>query len=123
MNVIELGTTLVQMCSEGKANEFMAQHYANDIVSIEGQSMGGMSARLEGIDAVRGKTEWWEANHDVHAMSADGPYVGNREDQFVVRFQIDVTPKGGERATMTEVALYTVADDKIVQEEFLYLMA
>lgn len=123
MDVIELGSTLVAMWNSGKATEFMNEYYADNIVSIEGQSMGGMPARLEGIDAVRGKADWWESNNDVHAVSSEGPFVGNREDQFVVRFQIDATPKGAERSQMTEVALYTVVDGKIAQEEFLYLMA
>lgn len=52
-----------------------------------------------------------------------GPFCGHREDQFVVHFVMDVTPKAaGERTQLNEVALYTVANGKIVQEEFLYLM-
>ena len=36
---------------------------------------------------------------------------------------MDVTPKAsGERMQMDEVAVYTVKDGKIVQEEFLYAM-
>ena len=81
-----------------------------------------MPARIEGLDGVKGKHEWWYANNEVHSSTAAGPYVGHREDQFVVRFAIDVTPTGGERAQMDEVALYTVRDGKIVQEEFLYNM-
>ena len=52
-----------------------------------------------------------------------GPFCGHREDQFVVHFVMDVTPKATrERTQLNEVALYTVANGKIVQEEFLYLM-
>ena len=37
---------------------------------------------------------------------------------------MDVTNKpSGERSQMVEVGLYTVAGGKVVQEEFLYLMA
>ena len=39
-------------------------------------------------------------------------------DQFAVRFALDVTPSGGARMTMEEVALYTVRDGKIVEERF-----
>ncbi len=39
-----------------------------------------------------------------------------------MKFDIDATPKeSGERTQMTEVGLYTVDGDKIVQEEFLGL--
>ena len=82
-----------------------------------------MPARLEGIDAVRGKAQWWYENHEIHSTRATGPFCGHRDDQFVVEFEMDVTPKAsGERTQMREVGLYTIADDKVVQEEFLYLM-
>jgi hypothetical protein len=57
-------------------------------------------------------------------MTATGPFCGNRENQFVVQFVLDVTPKAtGERMRMNEVGLYTVSNGKVAQEEFLYLMA
>jgi hypothetical protein len=39
-------------------------------------------------------------------------------DQFVVRFKIDMTPKGGQRMSLDEVGLYTVKNDKIIEERF-----
>ena len=41
-------------------------------------------------------------------------------NQFALRFQMDVTPRGGERVQLDEVALYTVANGKIVEERFFY---
>lgn len=41
----------------------------------------------------------------------------------MVRFTLDMTPKGGERGQLTEVGLFTVKDDKVVQEEYLYLVS
>jgi hypothetical protein len=81
-----------------------------------------MPARMEGVDAIRGKNQWCYANNEVHSTSATGPFVGHRDDQFVVRFHLDVTPIGGERMQMDEVGLFTVKDGKVAQEEFLYLM-
>jgi hypothetical protein len=50
--------------------------------------------------------------------------VGNRQDQFAVLYEMDFTQKSsGQRMQMSEVALFTVANGKIVQEEFLYSMA
>ena len=122
MNALEIGTALVTMNNEGREKDFVALYYAPDIVSIEGQGSEEMPARIDGLEGVKGKHEWWYANHEVHSSTADGPYVGHREDQFAVRFALDVTPTGGERMQMDEVALYTVRDGKIVQEEFLYRM-
>ncbi len=121
-SALEIGTRLVALCQEGKSDDAMNELYSDSIVSIEGQGSEEMPARMEGIEAIRGKAQWWYDNHEIHSMTTEGPYCGHREDQFVVRFAMDVTPKEGERMQMTEVGIYTVADGKVQQEEFLYLM-
>ena len=124
MSAMEVGTRLVQMFNDGQTIEAVNELYSDSVVSIEGQGSEEMPARMEGIDAIRGKNEWWYANNEVHSTSARGPYIGHREDQFIVHFDLHVTPKDtGERRQMQEVGLYTVAGGKVAQEEFLYLMA
>jgi len=49
-------------------------------------------------------------------VKVEGPYVHG--DQFVVRFKMDVTPKGQKRMSFDEVGLYTVKNGKIVEESF-----
>lgn len=120
MSAAEIGQKLVQLCNEGRAEDAVREFYDNNVVSIEAQEMPEMPARMEGLEAIAQKNAWWFDNHEVHAMNAQGPFVGLREDQFAVRFDLDVTPKGGERMQMSEVAIYTIANGKIVQEEFLY---
>ena len=120
---LEVGTQLTTLFNQGKAEEVLNTLYADDIVSLEGQGSEAMPARMEGIEAIRGKNQWWFENNEVHSAVAEGPYVGHRADQFVVHFALDVTPKDGERSSMREVGLYTVKDGKVTQEEFLYLMA
>ena len=124
MQALEIGSALVAAAAAGSEAEkaFVENYYAENVVSIEGGDMGEMPARIEGIEAIRGKHDWWFENNDVHGTEAEGPFIGSREDQFIVRFSLDATPKGGERNVMHEVGLYTVADGKIVQEEYLYLM-
>lgn len=124
MSALEVGKKLVALCKEDKGMEAVDTLYSERIVSIEGQEGEGMPARMEGIEAIRGKNNWWYDNHEVHSMVPTGPFCGHREDQFVVKFDLDVTFKpSGERSQMSEVALYTVADGKVVQEEFLYLQS
>lgn len=122
MTAQEIGKQLVELCNAGKAEEAVERFYDDRIVSIEGQGSEEMPARMEGIEAIHQKSKWWYDNHDIHDFRARGPFVGHRDDQFVVEFHVDMTPKGGERMQMDEVGLYTVKKDKIVQEEFLYLM-
>jgi ketosteroid isomerase-like protein len=78
----------------------------------------GPMAVVRGKAAVRGKGEWFAANHELHSFTATGPYVHG--DQFAVRFLADLTFKGtGERRTLDEIALYTVRDGMISEERFL----
>lgn len=100
---------------EGAAVKFNAA----EIVSIE--PMEGPRAVARGTEALKQKAEWWATNHEVHALTTEGPYVNG--DQFIVKFWVDVTVKGsGQRMQMSETGLYTVKDGKIVEERFFYAM-
>lgn len=124
MSAVEIGKQLVALCQAGKDSEAVDTLYDEKIVSIEGQGSEEMPARMEGIEAIRGKHQWWYENHDIHDTKASGPFVGHRDDQFAVLFEMDVTFKPtGQRTQMREVALFTVKNGKVVQEEFLYEMA
>jgi hypothetical protein len=119
---VKIGAELVALSNAGEGLEAVTRFYDEKIVSIEGQGSDEMPARMEGLDAIHGKNAWWYDNHEVHSAVATGPYCGHREDQFVVRFNMDVTFKPtGVRSQMEEVGLYTIRGGKIVQEEFLYL--
>ena len=67
---------------------------------------------------MKAKGEWWVANHEVHSSVVEGPLVAS--SHFAVKFKMDVTFQAPElrRFTMEEVAVYKVADGKIVYEEF-----
>ncbi len=115
METTEVAKGLVEMCRQGQFAEAIEAYYGEHIVSVEGN--GEATA---GLDAVRGKSQWFMENHEVHGAVVEGPFVAANE--FAVRFTLDVTFKpSGERSTMSEVALYTVTDGKIVNEKFLYL--
>lgn len=114
--VQEVADDLVAMCRQGQFDESGEKYWADDVVSLE--PMPGDMAKVQGKAGVRGKGEWWYANHEIHDVTVEGPYVHG--DQFAVRFKMDLTPKGGERMTMDEVGVYTVKDGKIAEERFFY---
>ncbi len=121
MSMPSVAQSLVDLCRQGKNIEAVDRHYADDIVSIEPAGNPQMPAVQQGKPAIRGKNEWWVANHEVHSASASAPMIG--DGQFTVHFQYDVTQKAtGKRFQMTEIGLYTVKGDKIVQEQFFYHM-
>jgi hypothetical protein len=110
---------LVSHCRAGNFIEAINALYSPDIVSVEPIGNEQMPREVSGIDAVRGKTEWWADNHEVHSSVVDGPFVG--ENKFAVYYNLDVTFKPtGKRNPMEEMALYTVNDGKIVREQFFY---
>ena len=122
MSAKEIGQKLVQFCKEGKNLESINTLYADDVESIEAATppMGDRVAK--GIEAVRGKNQWWTENHEVHSASVAGPYP-HGEDRFAVRFNYDVTNKpSGQRMQMDEIGVFTVKNNKVVKEEFYYDM-
>jgi len=119
--VVEIGKRLVELCQEGRGLEAVDALYDEKVVSIEAADSDDLPARMEGIEAIRGKNSWWYENHEIHSSSAAGPFCGHRDDQFAVVFEMDVTLRTtGVRSQLAEIALYTVSNGKIVQEEFLY---
>jgi len=120
MNTEEVAQKVVELCRKQAWKEALDAVYAKDIVSVEAQGMGGDSPEKRGIDQVRGKTQWWIDNMEVHHVKVGGPFVAH--DRFVVQYDIDVTDKNSKkRMQMSEVGVYTVKDGKIVREEFLPL--
>lgn len=124
MTTLEVGKQLVSLCNKGQNDKVYDTLYDPNIVSVEaadpppGQAPGTMR-EARGIKDVKAKNTWWEAHHTVHSETVDGPYPHG--DRFVVRFKFDVTDKDtNQRQTFEETAIYTVANDKIIREEFFY---
>jgi SnoaL-like domain len=115
----EIGQKLVELCKAGKNTEAMEALYAKDIVSVEAGAPPGKSPRTDGVAACLEKSKQFRAMHEIHGATIDGPFPHG--DRFAVIFDYDLTRRpDNQRIHMKEVALYTVANDKIVREEFFY---
>jgi len=114
MNTQDLANAFTSMCAKGEFDAAGKKFWSDDIVSREPTT--GDMAEVKGRKAVEGKGQWWYANHDVHNVAVEGPYVHG--DQFIVRFKMEVTPKGQKRMKLDEVGLYTVRNGKITEESF-----
>jgi ketosteroid isomerase-like protein len=120
MSTHKVAHELVKLCSEGKFAEAM-ELYSPDIVSMEAGAPPGQSRETKGLEAVKAKGEWWQANHEVHSAKVEGPLVAG--SHFAVTFKMDFTFKPqSKRMQMEEIAVYKVVDGKIVYEEFFYNM-
>ena len=119
MNTMDIANKLVELCRQGN-NQDAKSMYAADAVSVEAFAMPGMEREAKGLAAIQAKGEWWRANHEIHSANVTGPWPHG--DRFIVGFQYDVTNKpSGQRIKMDEVGLYTIANGKIVREEFFYV--
>jgi hypothetical protein len=116
MSTQQVAADLATLCKQGKFAEAGEKYWADDVLSVEPT---GEQAELRGKAAVRGKGEWWSSHHDVRNVKIEGPYVNG--DQFAIHFIMDVTDKdSGREMHMDEIGLYTVKNDKIAEERFLY---
>jgi ketosteroid isomerase-like protein len=119
MTTQEVANKLVEMCNKGDFGGAVGALYSEDIVSTEAGAPPGQSRETKGIEAVKGKSEWWAANHEVHSMKIEGPLVAG--SHFAVTFKMDATFKPqNKRFQMEEIAVYKVVDGKIAEEEFFY---
>ena len=116
-NTAEIAQQLVAHCQAHTEAQGLQELYHPEAVSVEAMGPPGMDLEMTGLEAIQGKHEWWAANFEEHEVTVDGPYVNG--NNFSVVFEMDVTEKSsGNRMQMKEVALYSVADGKIVREEF-----
>ena len=121
-STLDVGRRLVELCRAGKNVEAVDTLYAPNVVSTEVFGDEHMPRRMEGVDAIRRKNQWWLDNHEIHRADVSGPYP-HGSDRFAVRFSYDVTNKpSARRMQMDEVAVFTVQNGKIVKEEFFYDM-
>jgi hypothetical protein len=121
MTTQEVANKLVDLCKEGKFLDAVKALYSPDIVSLEAGAPPGESREAKGIEAVKAKGEYWEANHEVHSLVVEGPLVAGAF--FAVTYKLDVTfnPQS-RRFQMEEIGVYKVAEGKVVHEEFFYAM-
>jgi hypothetical protein len=121
MTSFEIGTKLAALIRTGQNREAMETYYAHDIVSVEAGAPPGLDPEVRGLAACLDKSKQFQARMELHGNEVEGPFPNG--DRFALILRSDVTPRaGGPRFTMTEIALYTVKDDKIVREDFFYRM-
>ena len=120
-DLLSIGSKLVEYCRTGQEMRGLDELYSPKAVSVEALAMPGADSReTHGIDAIKGKHDWWNSAHTTNEAKVEGPFV-HGADQFALIFDIDVTNKmTNQRVQTREVGVYTVEDSKIVREDFFY---
>lgn len=124
MDLMAIANALVQHNKAGTLSELLDTLYAEDCVSVEAFAMPGGDGSREavGLDAIKGKHEWWDNTMEMLGGEMEGPFP-HGDDRFAVIFKSQAKNKEtGDVMNMEEVAVYHVKDGKIVREEFFYTM-
>lgn len=122
MTLHEIAEELVAGCRENRARANLDKLYAADAVSVEAAATD-MPREARGLDAIKAKHEWWENAMDYLGGEVSDP-MPHGDDRFAVIFDMRAREKAsGQEFAMKEVAVYHVADGKIVREEFFYAPA
>ncbi|WP_371155254.1 SnoaL-like domain-containing protein [Jannaschia sp. 2305UL9-9] len=120
MDLGSIARELVAGCREGREAENLGKLYSEHAVSVEGADFGGTGREAVGLEAIRGKHAWWDANFEVLSATVSDPML-HGDDRFAVLFGARTRNREtGAEEEMTEVAVYHVADGRIVREEFFY---
>ncbi|CUJ90982.1 SnoaL-like domain protein [Ruegeria denitrificans] len=121
-DLVEIGRTFVQAMRNRRGLENVDEMYAENAQSVEAVVPPVRQFRItKGQEAIKGKREDWLAAYEIRELDVDGPYV-HPPNRFGVRYRAEVTRKAtGEHMTLREIAIYSVAEGKIVQEEFFML--
>jgi hypothetical protein len=121
MTTKQIATRLVELCRQGKFEQAQKELYSNDAESIEPAkaAAGGWNTHIKGLDKIIQKGDQWQSMLDAyHGGSVTEPIImGN---QIAVGMAMDVTMKGQPRVNMEEVAVYEVANGKIIKEQFFF---
>lgn len=65
MTAMDIGTEVAALCRQGKNQEAIDRFYAQNVESIEASAMPGIGQVQKGIQAIKGKNQWWVENHET----------------------------------------------------------
>jgi hypothetical protein len=117
MTTQQIALRLVELCRKGEFETAQKEFFANDVISIEPYATPGFEKETKGLPAVIKKGHQFEAMVEkTHGISLSEPLVAGNAIAFVLN--MDITMKGKDRLSMSELCVYQVKDGKIVQEEF-----
>ena len=118
MTTQEVANKLVELCRKGAYEQAVKELYAPNIVSVEPE--GVPNRMVSGLEAIAEKGKNFEAKIESFNSSViTDPIVA--DNIFSCAMLMNVNMKGVPvPVDMNEICVYTVADGKIVREEFFY---
>ncbi|MEM6629066.1 MAG: nuclear transport factor 2 family protein [Bacteroidota bacterium] len=119
MTTQEIANKWAEYCRTGQWDKAYSELYDADCVSIEMEGAQGFPPRVEGMEAIKAKGDQWNSMvEEFHGVEIEGPISAG--DHFSATMKMDITMKGQGRNVNEEVAIFRVANGKIVSEQFFY---
>ena len=117
MTLKEIADALIEACRTGSERQMLDDLYDPDALSVEPMDFG--TGRVtEGLQGIHGKHDWWAETFETLEQTVSGPFL-HGDDRFAVIFHVTARKRdSAEVIPMQEVAIYHVADGRIVREEF-----
>lgn len=117
MTVEQIASRLADYCRKEQFTQALRELYADNAVSIEPFEFPGFEKETKGLKAMLGKDEKFSALVESrHGTTVSEPLIAGNSFCFVLA--MDMKMKGRDRDKLMELCMYTVADGKIVSEQF-----
>ena len=117
MTTREIANRLIELCSKGDFETAQKELFADNAISSEPYGTPDFEKETKGLQAIIEKGKKFELMVEkMHEMTFSEPLIAGNSIAFVLN--MDVTMKGKERATWTELCVYVVKDGKIISEQF-----
>jgi hypothetical protein len=119
MTTQEVANRYHELARMGQIGQVQDELYAPNAVSLEPENRSQLPRRVEGMAAMRQKEQrFYELYEEVHGGECGQPVVSG--DYFSCAQSLDVTIKGQPRKNKHQLAVFEVANGKIVLEQFFY---
>lgn len=117
MTVEQVATRLADYCRKEQFTQALEELYADNAVSIEQFEFPGFEKETKGLKAMMAKDEKFSSMVESrHGTTVSEPLVAGNSFCFVLT--MDLKMRGRDREQLTELCVYTVADGKIISEQF-----
>lgn len=117
MTIAQIATRLADYCRKEQFTEALEELYADNAVSIEQFEFPGFDKETKGLKAMLEKDRKFSALVESrHGTTVSEPLIAGNSFCFVLT--MDMKMKGRSREKLIELCVYTVAEGKIVSEQF-----
>ena len=105
MDARSVGLRLVNWPRQIKTRGRQKSYTTNILSLLKLWEVLTMNLRLVRVSTqFRKKNAWWKSVATVHDIDIEGPFAGNGDDHFVVRYQMDFNVEG-QRSQMNKAGV------------------